>query len=221
MDNFFDFLNKMESNSQYKENNDNMKYNDEDIQEDEIDDNEVEENEIEDTCEEEEEEQNEEEQTNEIDIIEKSLDYAKSVLKVVKENFKGRDQRIMFETLRNTLNMYLGETYQPRTEQITSSNQEIKNESPMLKGSTITEDEWNKLDTNNLDAMNVYNHEKQIPIEQLTPKINSGINESKSRAYSKELPLAVRVNANGKPEVDLSKITSRDMDDMKVLMGLK
>lgn len=233
MDNFFDFLNKMDSDSEgiskrvEEEQPQDFK---QDFEDEEFEDQEVnEEVENEDNHEEEEERENmEEEEDDDDDIIEKSLDYAKSVLKVVKENFKGKDQKIMFETLRNTLNMYLGETqqtsYQPRVEQSSApTRSEIKNEtaSPMLKGSTMTEEEWNRLDTNNLDAADIYNQGKQIPVDQLAPKTNGGINESRSRSYSKELPLAVRVNANGKPEVDLSKITSRDMDDMKVLMGLK
>lgn len=229
-DNFFDFLNKMDSqfeqNSkrqepEIEENFDDDDFNEEVVDNEEINDEGFEEN---NNSEEEQEEMNEEN-----DIIEKSLDYAKSVLKVVRENFKGKDQRIMFETLRNTLNMYLNESspapsvqYIPQTTTQSSMPVQSTNEavSPMLKGSTMTEEEWNRLDANNIDAADIYNQGKQIPVEQLSPK-TSNINESKSRAYSKELPLAVRVNANGKPEVDLSKITSRDMDDMKVLMGLK
>lgn len=230
-DNFFDFLNKMDSqfeqNSKLQEpeiieeNFDDDDFNEEVVDNEEINDEGFEEN---NNSEEEQEEMNEEN-----DIIEKSLDYAKSVLKVVRENFKGKDQRIMFETLRNTLNMYLNESspapsvqYIPQTTTQSSMPVQSTNEavSPMLKGSTMTEEEWNRLDANNIDAADIYNQGKQIPVEQLSPK-TSNINESKSRTYSKELPLAVRVNANGKPEVDLSKITSRDMDDMKVLMGLK
>lgn len=230
-DNFFDFLNKMDSqfeqNSKLQEpeiieeNFDDDDFNEEVVDNEEINDESFEEN---NNSEEEQEEMNEEN-----DIIEKSLDYAKSVLKVVRENFKGKDQRIMFETLRNTLNMYLNESssapsvqYIPQTTTQSSMPVQSTNEavSPMLKGSTMTEEEWNRLDANNIDAADIYNQGKQIPVEQLSPK-TSNINESKSRTYSKELPLAVRVNANGKPEVDLSKITSRDMDDMKVLMGLK
>ncbi len=230
-DNFFDFLNKMDSqfeqNSKLQEpeiieeNFDDDDFNEEVVDNEEINDESFEEN---NNSEEEQEEMNEEN-----DIVEKSLDYAKSVLKVVRENFKGKDQRIMFETLRNTLNMYLNESspapsvqYIPQTTTQSSMPVQSTNEavSPMLKGSTMTEEEWNRLDANNIDAADIYNQGKQIPVEQLSPK-TSNINESKSRTYSKELPLAVRVNANGKPEVDLSKITSRDMDDMKVLMGLK
>ena len=231
-DNFFDFLNKMDSqfeqNSKRQEpeieenfDDDDDDFNEEVVDNEEINDEGFEEN---NNSEEEQEEMNEEN-----DIVEKSLDYAKSVLKVVRENFKGKDQRIMFETLRNTLNMYLNESspapsvqYIPQTTTQSSMPAQSTNEavSPMLKGSTMTEEEWNRLDANNIDAADIYNQGKQIPVEQLSPK-TSNINESKSRAYSKELPLAVRVNANGKPEVDLSKITSRDMDDMKVLMGLK
>ena len=230
-DNFFDFLNKMDSQFEQnlkrqepeiiEENFDDDDFNEEVVDNEEINDEGFEEN---NNSEEEQEEMNEEN-----DIIEKSLDYAKSVLKVVRENFKGKDQRIMFETLRNTLNMYLNESspapsvqYIPQTTTQSSMPAQSTNEavSPMLKGSTMTEEEWNRLDANNIDAADIYNQGKQIPVEQLSPK-TSNINESKSRAYSKELPLAVRVNANGKPEVDLSKITSRDMDDMKVLMGLK
>ena len=230
-DNFFDFLNKMDSQFEQnlkrqepeiiEENFDDDDFNEEVVDNEEINDEGFEEN---NNSEEEQEEMNEEN-----DIIEKSLDYAKSVLKVVRENFKGKDQRIMFETLRNTLNMYLNESspapsvqYIPQTTTQSSMPVQSTNEavSPMLKGSTMTEEEWNRLDANNIDAADIYNQGKQIPVEQLSPK-TSNINESKSRAYSKELPLAVRVNANGKPEVDLSKITSRDMDDMKVLMGLK
>ena len=230
-DNFFDFLNKMDSQFEQnlkrqepeiiEENFDDDDFNEEVVDNEEINDEGFEEN---NNSEEEQEEMNEEN-----DIVEKSLDYAKSVLKVVRENFKGKDQRIMFETLRNTLNMYLNESspapsvqYIPQTTTQSSMPAQSTNEavSPMLKGSTMTEEEWNRLDANNIDAADIYNQGKQIPVEQLSPK-TSNINESKSRAYSKELPLAVRVNANGKPEVDLSKITSRDMDDMKVLMGLK
>ena len=233
-DNFFDFLNKMDSqfeqNSKRQEPEIEENFDDDDDFNEEVVDNEEEVNDedFNDNIEEEQEEEREE-MNEENDIIEKSLDYAKSVLKVVRENFRGKDQRIMFETLRNTLNMYLNESspapsvqYIPQTTTQSSMPVQSTNEavSPMLKGSTMTEEEWNRLDANNIDAADIYNQGKQIPVEQLSPK-TSNINESKSRAYSKELPLAVRVNANGKPEVDLSKITSRDMDDMKVLMGLK
>jgi len=218
--NFFDFLNKMESNSQYKEKDfKENNYEEENYDEPTEDHEEFRDIEQENT-EQEDIEQEEESEMNDDDIIEKSLDYAKSVLKVVKENFNKKDQKIVFETLRNTLNMYLGENQQYSIETQVESIQSQKNPSPMLKGSTMTEEEWNKLDTNNLDTMNMYN-QPQIPVEQLTPKASGQINESRSRAYTKELPLAVKINANGKPEVDLSKISSRDVDDMKVLMGLK
>jgi len=228
-DNFFDFLNKMDSqfeqNSKRQEPEIEENFDDDDDFNEEVVDNEEEVNDedFNDNIEEEQEEEREE-MNEENDIIEKSLDYAKSVLKVVRENFRGKDQRIMFETLRNTLNMYLNESSPtPSFQQyVPQAAPQATNEtaSPMLRGSTMTEEEWNRLDANNIDAADIYNQGKQIPVEQLSPK-TSNINESKSRAYSKELPLAVRVNANGKPEVDLSKITSRDMDDMKVLMGLK
>lgn len=231
-DNFFDFLNKMDSqfeqNSRRQEPEIEENFNDDNLDDENNLDEEFIEEETNDESFEENTEEEQEEMNEENDIIEKSLDYAKSVLKVVRENFKGKDQRIMFETLRNTLNMYLNESspqpsfqqYVPQAAPQAPVQSVNETASPMLKGSTMTEEEWNRLDANNIDAADIYNQGKQIPVEQLSPK-TSNINESKSRAYSKELPLAVRVNANGKPEVDLSKITSRDMDDMKVLMGLK
>lgn len=233
-DNFFDFLNKMDS--QFEQNSKRQEpeiieenFDDDDFNEEVVDNEEEADDENFDDNIEEEQEEEQEEMNEENDIIEKSLDYAKSVLKVVRENFKGKDQRIMFETLRNTLNMYLNEsspvpsfspqaTYRAASQVTTQPTNETV--SPMLKGSTMTEEEWNRLDANNIDAADIYNQSKQIPVEQLSPRA-SNIQESSNRSYSKELPLAVRVNANGKPEVDLSKITSRDMDDMKVLMGLK
>ena len=185
--------------------------------------------------EEQEEFQEEEPMNDNLDIVERSLDYSKSVIKVIRENFNQKDQKIMLETLRNTLNMMLGlqESYQQPQQVYTPApaapQQQVApqlrvqdNVSAMLRGATMSEDQWNNLQ-DGVDYDVSYNQPPVASTLTVPPtalRTTGKVNESKDRGYNKDLNLGVRMGANG-PEVDLSKISSQDVEDMKILAGMK
>ena len=150
---------------------------------------------------------------NSLDIMEKSLEYTRSVIKVIKENFSSKEQRMILETLRNTINMSLGDqqVYQEsspvRQQQAAAPQRMIKNEnaSPMLQGTAISEEEWNRMGDGE---------------EQISPPPQPRRN-AHAAPYKRELNLGMKMGPSGKPEVDISKITSQDINEMKLLAGIK
>ena len=230
MSDFYSFLNKMgdETGARRTQPKKPQPVIEEDLEyEDEIEQEEIEQEEI---------EQEEEQPMNDnLDIVEKSLDYSKSVIKVIRENFSSKDQKIMLETLRNTLNMMLGiqesyqppvyqpqPAYQPPVQQVAPPLRTQDNVSAMLRGATMTEDQWNNL-PNGADYDVSFNQPPVAPVLTPPPTAmrNPGrVNESRDRGYNKDLNLGVKMGVNG-PEVDLSKISSQDVEDMKILAGMK
>jgi len=157
-----------------------------------------------------------------LDIMEKSLEYTRSVIKVIKENFSAKEQKMILETLRNTINMSLGESqpqayqesYSPPARQqysqptVTVQPRILKNEnaSPMLQGTVMSEEEWNRMGEGEEQAY--------------TPPPQSK-RSAPAKPYNRELNLGLKMGANGKPEVDLSNVTTQDINEMKLLAGIK
>lgn len=162
--------------------------------------------------------QRSEREESNLDIMEKSLEYTRSVIKVIKENFSVKEQKMILETLRNTINMSLGETqtYQesyspPIRQQYSQPDPQpriLKNEnaSPMLQGAVMSEEEWNRMG------------EGEEPVYAPPPQPRKNV---PAKPYNRELNLGLKMGSNGKPEVDLSNVSSQDINEMKLLAGIK
>ena len=140
----------------------------------------------------------EKEELDEEIIVERAFDYARIFMKTIRENFSDKHQRrIILETVRNAINMSLGS--QP--EQIVSEQrQEPQKQKPQ---------DWPDADDTPI-RMNDFS-------DQPAPVQNKMVNEED---YTRNLNLGLKMGPNGQPEVDVSKITNEDINDIKVLAGI-
>jgi hypothetical protein len=146
------------------------------------------------------------------DFIEKALDYAKIIVKTVRKTFESEDERKkVFEAIRNTVNLFLEEEkpkqYFAPTVIGGSKNTAGGISSPPNFTETMSEEEWNKMP------------DVQESVEQDIP-FNPQVQTTKT-GYKRDLPIALREGRDGKKEVDLSKISEQDINDIKVLAGIQ
>lgn len=146
------------------------------------------------------------------EYVEKGLNYATVFIKSIRKNFKDKEERqIVLESVRTAINLYLGEnikpTYQPPIQERVQTS---------ITPVTISEKDWERLSGEELQG-NIpsgVTSNPTLPIKSMTTQ--KPLNEG----YNRKLNIDCKLGPNGKPEVDLSTMTDKDVYDIKVLAGL-
>jgi len=134
------------------------------------------------------------------EFIEKALDYAKIVMKTVRQSFSSEEERIkIYESIRSAIDLFLGE--EQKSVRINTSTRKYVGET--VSSGTMSEEEWNNMPI-------VQDGQTFVP-----PPRSSNIGE-----YKRDLQIPLKEGRDGKAEVDLNSIPQKDKDDLKVLMGI-
>jgi len=137
----------------------------------------------------------------------RAYDYSQSVIKLVRDNFKSVEERtLMFESLINAINYYMGRS---STTVVNNSVASVQESSPMFGSApVINENEWQKMGSP-MDSTGMRDLTGQT-VTQPAPTGN----------YKTSLNLGLKIGADGKQEADLSGITATDINEMKILAGM-
>jgi hypothetical protein len=148
------------------------------------------------------------------DFVEKALDYAKIIVKSVRSTFKTEEERKkVFEAIHGAVGLFL--EHKKSIPQVSSplfpgskvgsgTYNDPGNSNLTLHG-TMTEEEWNKMPLVQSEAA------PDVPLEI----------QSKATGYKRDMKIVLKESADGKKEVDLSQVSAQDIDDIKVLAGIK
>lgn len=138
------------------------------------------------------------------EFLDKAYDYAQGVIKVIRNNFKTAEEKVvMLESLQKAINYYLN-NMGVQTPVIAA---------PKARQDVITEQEWNRMPVTSYEAST-----GNLRMNDLTGQ-EVKINPTTS-AYNPSLNLGIKITPDGKQEVDLSKVTANDINEMKMLAGM-
>jgi hypothetical protein len=143
----------------------------------------------------------------------KAYDYAQGVVKVIRNNFKDKEERIvMLESVYKAVVRYLDDIGSPIVESTsTYTPRSVSNGS--TASDSISAPSAPVIDRFNPDPTILEGQE--VVLSRPTPmKLHEG------DTYDPTLKLGIKVNAQGQQEVDLSRITNKDLHDMRTLMGI-
>lgn len=141
------------------------------------------------------------------DIVIKALDYSKRFIKVIYDNFKNKnDRRIVLQSIRTAIDLALGDN------QVQYSQQPVrKTNTNVAKQDSVNTEKATK--DENIDI-----HMNDLSGQQFDASQQQYFDESEG--YNRNLNLDVRVGSDGKREVDLSKVSQKEMNEMRVLAGI-
>jgi len=140
------------------------------------------------------------------EFLDKAYDYAQGVIKVVRNNFKTSEEKIvMLESLQKAISYYLNNMgiQTPVISQTRNTKQQ----------EVMTEEEWNRTPATSYEAST-----GNLKMNDLTGQ-EVKINQTNS-VYNPRLNLGIKMTPDGKQEVDLSGITTTDMNEMRLLAGM-
>ena len=154
------------------------------------------------------EERKKEEKTilTEEEIVEKALDYARSVVKVVRQNFDSeRERKIFYEAVRSAVTMCLGDS-QPRM---------IVAPQPQP---VIQKGKKGKKEAQQASAVSGYDLDGMDITEQVRKAAEqSPLNLEEVEDFN----ITRKVNSRGEVEADISGMTAEDIKAFKILAGVE
>ena len=146
------------------------------------------------------------------EIVEKALDYARSVVKVVRQNFESeKERKIFFEAVRSAVTLCLGESVKPVPQVIVAPTPVPVAQSKGKKG------------------------KKEASVQQVEQQVSGygleGLDITESiRKAAQQAPINLeevedfnikrKVGADGKVEADISGMTEEDIKAFKILSGM-
>lgn len=134
------------------------------------------------------------------DIVVKAMDYSTRFMKVIYENFSDeKDRRVVLHSIRSAIDFALGDYSQP------VQNSEPRVEKKQLVAQETTNENI-EIKMNDLSG-------QEVSIQQQPPIDEENI-------YKQELNLGLKVGNDGKQEVDLSRVSQKDIYEMRVLAGV-
>lgn len=135
---------------------------------------------------------------NEDEIVERAFEYAATFSKIVRKNFPNKsDRKIVLESVRNAINMMLGES--------TGSVATVSNSrQPMITSNDQVEE----------SESDPYEILKQAQMSRLPDNFNPNV------SVKGDLNIKGKMNEKGETEVDLSEMTAEDMQALKMLSGI-
>lgn len=149
------------------------------------------------------------------DIVVKALDYSTRFLKVIYDNFKNeKDRQVVLQSIRSAIDLALG-GHSVNAQSITQQNasqppQQPKKTKPEQQSQATNENIEVKM--NDLSGQEVDINPQQYYSQQAE--------EVQDGSYRKGLNLGLRVNNDGKQEVDLSNVSQHDIHEMRILAGV-
>lgn len=146
------------------------------------------------------------------DIVVKALDYSTRFLKVIYDNFKNeKDRQIVLQSIRSAIDLALGgQSVNAQNISQNTSTQPRKHSKPEQQSQATNENV--EVHMNDLSGQQVDINPKQYYQNQAQ--------EVQDGSHRKDLNLGLRVNNDGKQEVDLSNVSPHDMHEMRVLAGV-
>lgn len=148
----------------------------------------------------------------------KAYDYAQGVIKVVRQNFKSTEERVvMLESLNRAVSYYLqsvgaqpaavATSYQPINGTVTEGN-------ITWGGETMSESDWDKMPK-------TYQGQTPGGMNDLTGQsVTIQPEMAPTGDYKSDLKLGIKIAPDGKQEADLSGVTAADINEMRVLAGM-
>lgn len=138
------------------------------------------------------------------DVVVKALDYATKFVKVIYDNFTDPNEReTVLRSVKNAIELALNE--RPYSQSSTPFPSP-----PPSQPAPKTQSETKKETTN---------EQVELHMNDLTGQPVS-IQPQQSEGYDRKLNLGLKVGTNGKQEVDLSSISQKDINEMKMLAGV-
>lgn len=143
------------------------------------------------------------------EFLDRAYDYAQGVIKVIRNNFKTAEEKVvMLESLQKAINYYLNNMGVQAPIITTQSAAQ-----PLRRQETISEEDWNRMPTTSYEAST--GNLKMNDLTGQEVKINPA-----ASSYNPRLNLGIKMTPDGKQEVDLSGVTSNDINEMKLLAGM-
>jgi len=137
-----------------------------------------------------------ESQEDDGEIVERALEYAATFTKIVRKNFPDKSNRqIVLEFVRNAINMMLGES--------TGSVSQASNARPSQS-----------IESKPSQEEDPYEILRQAQTSRLPENFNP------NAKVEGDLNIKGKMNEKGETEIDLSSMTSEDMQALKVLSGI-
>lgn len=145
-----------------------------------------------------------------------AYDYAQGVIKIIRQNFKSSEERVvMLEAINQAVGYYLqslGGQQQPQYQSITHTTQAAGPSS--APHATMSESAWNNIPTNSNGMSAGGMQDLTGQTVQIQPQM------APTGDYKSELKLGIKIAADGKQEADLSGVTASDINEMRVLAGM-
>lgn len=148
------------------------------------------------------------------EFMDKAYDYAQGVIKVVRQNFKSSEERVvMLESLNKAIVYYLNSVGVQTSQTQFVPNTQTVSEGSIWNGQTISDDEWN-----NMSTVQNAQIDGAVKMNDLT---GQSVNiQPPTGNYNKNLKIGIKITPDGKQEADLSGVTATDINEMKVLAGM-
>lgn len=152
------------------------------------------------------------------EFMDKAYDYAQGVIKVVRQNFRSTEERVvMLESLQHAINYYMqsvgkqpSQSYTPTTP---TPQQMAETSGSLFGGQTMSENDWNNMPRTSYDQA-----PGSVKMNDLT---GQSVNVTPPTGdYNPSLKLGIKIGPDGKQEADLSGVTSMDINEMKMLSGM-
>ena len=145
------------------------------------------------------------------DIVIKALDYSKRFIKVIYDNFKSpSDRRVVLQSIRTAIDLALGDN-QART---------VQQSQPRKTNTNINKEEEKQVQQASQDeGIEIHMNDLSGQEFNMTPQAPQSLDESEG--YNRNLNLDLRVNADGKREADLSRVSQKEMNEMRILAGIE
>lgn len=156
------------------------------------------------------------------EFMDRAYDYAQGVIKVVRNNFKTTEERVvMLESLRKAVHYYLesvGATPKDYRSQV-NENIQVENQDSSMFSNTpmMSESEWNSMPNVSNDQVS-HTGVKMNDLSGQEVKLNN--KPPSTGDYSPRLNLGIKIAPDGKQEADLSGVSSQDINEMRVLAGM-
>lgn len=136
------------------------------------------------------------------EYVEKGLNYAAVFIKSIRKNFTNKEERrIVLESVVNAINLFLGDVQIPSRAPVQTQESTLSNTAQSLQQKMFSLPQA-------ADSIGLV---PKAPQQQV-------LEES---VLKRDINIGLKVDANGNKETDLSKLTASDINEIKVLSGIK
>lgn len=153
--------------------------------------------------------------TSDDDIVIKALDYSRRFIKVIYDNFKKQeDRRVVLQSIRTAIDLALGDGG------YSQPNINSNNTQPRQTNSNIAKEEEKHVQQSSQDE-GVELHMNDLSGQQVSISPQQPHAMDESGGYDRNLSLGLKVNNDGKKEADLSRVSQKEINEMRILAGIE